>query len=63
MAGNGAKVSAPYLGNSTTPKSVVTSFVANSKGYAVKQRMCQTCLVSLIFFWMKLGPMTIYVMH
>ena len=34
MAGNAAKVSAPYLGKSTTAKTMVPGFASISHGYA-----------------------------
>jgi len=42
MAGNAAKASAPYLGNSTLAKTVVGGFAAISIGYAVFLHTPQT---------------------
>ena len=42
MAGNGAKVSTPYLGNSTTAKTMVGCYAAISHGYAVFLHTCET---------------------
>ena len=42
MAGNDAKVSTPYLGNSTTAKTMVAAFASISHAYGVFLHTCET---------------------
>ena len=63
MAGNDAKVRAPYLGNSTTAKTMVLPFVAISHAYAVFPQTCQIGHLTVEKIWMKAGAMTIYILR
>ena len=63
MAGTDAKVSAPYLGNSTTAKTMVAGFASISHGYVEFLHTSQKELVRVNFFGGKPGSMTIYVLH
>ena len=51
MAGNEADLSAPYLGNSTTAKTMVTAFASISVAYAEFLHTSESWLVSVKKSW------------
>ena len=63
MAGRTRNLSTPYLGKSTTAKTMVAGFAPYSLGYAVFPQTCQICHLTVKNFWMKPGSMTIYVLR
>ena len=63
MAGNAAKASAPYLGNSTLAKTTLPVFVAISIAYAVFLHTPQTQLLIGKKNWGKTGYITFYILY
>ena len=63
MAGRTRNLSTPYLGKSTTAKTMVAAFAAFSVAYAVFPQTCQICHLTVEKIWMKPYSVTIYVLR